>query len=266
MEVHSFYSMVWIRQIINCRDMKSLFSWRYGPGLIRAHTVEWWGEKGAQLQVRVCWCRVNNVHYLSAQFVTSYAMKLLSTTLSFTCVHVYCLADVWLTISNECGNGLKDSDIRPTVVNTVYSPKNDIWNVQHVWYKPATSNFQHITFMKDFFTKSWDIFKACHKQDFLMFSISNLNILCVSLRPNKALPCKTFRDNLMNIFTMHNRTESLNIYNLKYWHFNILNFNEGADVCIEIVKILQKNIWVWAVYFIHWYIYYVFFRSYILYV
>lgn len=32
--------MVWIRQIINCRDMKSLFSWRYGPGLIRAHTVE----------------------------------------------------------------------------------------------------------------------------------------------------------------------------------------------------------------------------------
>jgi len=34
--VHSFFSMVWIRQIINCRDMKSLFSYRYKPGLIRA--------------------------------------------------------------------------------------------------------------------------------------------------------------------------------------------------------------------------------------
>lgn len=32
--------MVWIRQIINCRDMKSLFGERYGPGLIRVHTVE----------------------------------------------------------------------------------------------------------------------------------------------------------------------------------------------------------------------------------
>lgn len=85
-EVHSFYSMIWIRQIINCTDMNSLFSWRYGPGLIRAHTVERRGEKGTKLQGMVCWCLVNDLHCLFALYVTSWCYDIPLHSCSFLAV------------------------------------------------------------------------------------------------------------------------------------------------------------------------------------